>query len=246
MKHLDTWSADGALPGGPDGRRRNNAVHLCRHQVDRAAVPLPPTYSAMRLSAIDSDSAFNSLAGVTVTVESVLAERHAGATLVRPALPAVAHRSAAGPAALVPAPLTRLAQRCRTGPKPSVRGAVTAMSDSMPGTSRPVPSGLRRRALPETTRVPVTRGPMEARAITDTAGPRYQPPPPGSTTVALNPPPARFSSRISPPWPRMMVRAMARPRPAPPVSRLRDSSSRTKGSNTRSRSAPGCRALRPR
>ncbi len=45
---------------------------------------------------------------------------------------------------------------------------------------------------------------------------------PGSVTVARNPPSAQFPRAMSPPWPRTMLRAIARPKPLPPVSRLRD------------------------
>ena len=159
-----------------------------------------------------------STAGVTVTVESVAAERHAAATLARSALSAVAQRPAAGRAALVPAPLMRLAQMCRTFQKSSVRRAVTAMPRCMPGASRPVPWGLSCRPLPGTARASVTRGQWK-RGRSQTPRPSRDRPPAltGRTTVALNPPSARFCSRISPPWPRMLVQAMARPRPAPPV-----------------------------
>ena len=47
-------------------------------KVDRAAVPLPPSCFAMRLSLVDSDSAFNSSAGVTVIAESVPGEATRG------------------------------------------------------------------------------------------------------------------------------------------------------------------------
>ena len=40
-------------------------------KVDRAAVPLPPSCFGMRLNPVDSDSAFNRSAGVTVISESV-------------------------------------------------------------------------------------------------------------------------------------------------------------------------------
>ena len=47
-------------------------------------------------------------------------------------------------------------------------------------------------------------------------------------------------SRWMSPWcQRAMLREMAMPMPEPPLSRLREGSSRTKGSKTRSRSASG-------
>ncbi len=48
----------------------------------------------------------------------------------------------------------------------------------------------------------------------------------GSTTSARRPPPARFASVTSPPCARNMLRAIGRPRPVPPVSRFRLSSTR--------------------
>lgn len=45
-------------------------------------------------------------------------------------------------------------------------------------------------------------------------------------TTCRSPRCGRLDSRMSPPWATMMVRATARPRPAPPVSRLRDASTR--------------------
>ncbi len=57
-------------------------------------------------------------------------------------------------------------------------------------------------------------------------------------TVATRPPPVRFASVTSPPCARISVRAMLRPRPAPPVSALRDASILTNGSNTSSRCSP--------
>ena len=64
--------------------------------------------------------------------------------------------------------------------------------------------------------------------------PASPPPPSGSRAVAVSPPPGRLASVSSPPWARTTERAMARPRPTPPVSREREPSRRTKGSNTRS------------
>ena len=56
-----------------------------------------------------------------------------------------------------------------------------------------------------------------------------------------------LQSRMSPPWLRTMLRVMASPRPVPPVSELLEGSSRTNGSNTRSRSASAIpEAPRPR
>ena len=157
-----------------------------------------------------------STAGVTVTVESVAG----GATLARPALSAVAQRPAAGQAALVPAPLMRLAQMCRTFQKSSVRRAAPAMPRCMPGASGPVPWGLSCRPLPGTARASLTRGQWK-RGRPQTPRPLRDRPPalPGRTTVALYPRSARFSSRISPPWLRMVVRATARPRLAPSPGR---------------------------
>ena len=54
----------------------------------------------------------------------------------------------------------------------------------------------------------------------------------GSCTVAASPPAGRFARVISPPWARTIDRAIASPSPTPPVSRLREPSSRTKGSKT--------------
>ena len=134
----------------------------------------------------------------------------------------------------VRSPATSPDSACITGRLVS-RGSIGYRNFSPP--ARPMGSSVHAAPL----RAPTRSGRREhrpAKLLRD-GPPSDQSPPPGSTTVALNPPSARFSSRMSPPWPRMMVRAMARPRPAPPVSRLRDSSSRTKGSNTRSRSASG-------
>jgi hypothetical protein len=52
--------------------------------------------------------------------------------------------------------------------------------------------------------------------------PRYA----GSSNRTRSPPPSAAASVMSPPCSRAMVRATARPRPTPPVSRLRESSSR--------------------
>ena len=51
----------------------------------------------------------------------------------------------------------------------------------------------------------------------------------GSLISTRSPPGLLFDRVSSPPWARTIERAMERPRPAPPVSRLRDVSSRTKG-----------------
>ena len=50
----------------------------------------------------------------------------------------------------------------------------------------------------------------------------------GSTMVARKPPPSRFSRTKCPPWYATASRTIARPNPTPPVSRLREASSRTK------------------
>ena len=55
----------------------------------------------------------------------------------------------------------------------------------------------------------------------------------GRCMRARRPPSCRFSSMIAPPWPSAIALARVRPRPVPPVSALRELSSRTKGSNTR-------------
>ena len=57
----------------------------------------------------------------------------------------------------------------------------------------------------------------------------------GRRTSARNPPSGDFDSSTSPPCPRATSRAIDRPRPLPPVSGLRDDSSRWKGRNTSSR-----------
>ena len=49
----------------------------------------------------------------------------------------------------------------------------------------------------------------------------------GNSMIASRPPAGRFRRVISPPCARAIMRAMARPRPAPPVSSLRDGSSRS-------------------
>jgi hypothetical protein len=49
----------------------------------------------------------------------------------------------------------------------------------------------------------------------------------GNSSVAASPPPGRLHSSSSPPCRRAASRAMARPRPTPPVARLREVSSRT-------------------
>jgi len=48
----------------------------------------------------------------------------------------------------------------------------------------------------------------------------------GRTRSASSPPPSALRNVTLPPCARAMVRAIARPRPLPPVSRLRDASSR--------------------
>ena len=58
--------------------------------------------------------------------------------------------------------------------------------------------------------------------------------PSGKRTTASSPPSGKLRSTTEPPCAWMMDRAMARPRPTPPVSRLRELSNRTKGSNTAS------------
>ncbi len=65
---------------------------------------------------------------------------------------------------------------------------------------------------------------------------------PGRSIRATNPPSGAFSSTSRPPSCSTIVRAMARPRPAPPVSRLRELSSRANGSTSsaiRSAGMPG-------
>src|SRR5207245_2079140 len=57
----------------------------------------------------------------------------------------------------------------------------------------------------------------------------------GTLTAALNPPIGLSPSVMSPPCERAMSRAMASPRPVPPSSWLRASSSRRNGLNTSSR-----------
>ena len=52
--------------------------------------------------------------------------------------------------------------------------------------------------------------------------------------TASNPPLGKLRSKTDPPCAWMMDRAIARPRPTPPVSRLREGSNRTKGSKTAS------------
>ncbi len=63
----------------------------------------------------------------------------------------------------------------------------------------------------------VHRSALQARPILHQAG---------SVTTARMPPPARLPSTTSPPWARTMLRAIGRPNPVPPVSRLRLSSTR--------------------
>ena len=48
----------------------------------------------------------------------------------------------------------------------------------------------------------------------------------GIRTITRSPPSGEGASATSPPWLRATSRAMVRPRPTPPVSTLRDSSSR--------------------
>ncbi len=55
----------------------------------------------------------------------------------------------------------------------------------------------------------------------------------GSVKLILAPPPTRFSAHIRPPWCSTSPRAIASPRPAPPVRRWRASSSRQNRSNMR-------------
>lgn len=54
----------------------------------------------------------------------------------------------------------------------------------------------------------------------------------GRRSSASNPPPWRLARVMSPPCWRAMLRAMDRPRPLPPVWRLRECSTRKNGSNT--------------
>jgi len=54
----------------------------------------------------------------------------------------------------------------------------------------------------------------------------------GRRSSASNPPPWRLDRVMSPPCWRAMLRAMDRPRPLPPVWRLRECSTRKNGSNT--------------
>jgi len=56
----------------------------------------------------------------------------------------------------------------------------------------------------------------------------------GSLTVATKPPSGLFSRDMSPPCARIALLAIASPRPAPPVSRLREVSYRWNGSKTAS------------
>lgn len=58
--------------------------------------------------------------------------------------------------------------------------------------------------------------------------------PSGKRTTASSPSSGELRSKTEPPCAWMMVRAIARPRPTPPVSRLRELSNLTKGSKTAS------------
>ena len=64
------------------------------------------------------------------------------------------------------------------------------------------------------------------RRLTDAGAAQIPPVYTGSRTSALRPPVGASPRTISPPWPRTTSRAMVRPRPTPPVSRLREASSR--------------------
>ena len=61
----------------------------------------------------------------------------------------------------------------------------------------------------------------------------------GIKIEARNPPSSRLANQMSPPCAVMMVRAIDRPSPCPPVSNDREFSSLKNGSNTRSRSVSG-------
>ena len=151
---------------------------------------------------------------------------------VRAAAPALAQRRAGGAPRHHPAPRLGRPRRRRREPGAHLRAHAAGQArrqrrgpdlDLQPARGR-LPHAAARRTLTRRHRPRLLR---------------QAPAAPGSATVARSPPSARFASTMSPPWPRTMPRAMARPRPLPPVSRLREASIRTKGSNTRSSAASG-------